>query len=307
MNTKTSIFAVDIGGSKLICGILSREGRILQSHRSTYPTGYSVNDLLALIEKEYYELGADQCCSVCAATVPGLCDITTGTWLYSPFSGIENIQITEHLTKITGLPSCADNDVNLSALAERYFGACQNCNDFLWITISNGIGGGLFLNGDLYRGEHLTAGEIGHVIVEESGRLCGCGKHGCLEAMASGASLSAIYEEMYHKKMGTKDIATLAFQGDKNAISLFQQAGFYIGKAAAHTINLLGLRTVVLGGGMSESFSLLQTGIQDALDRCVFKQANPTVNVIPSPLGSYAALKGCAALVLDQEKRRTRS
>ena len=307
MDQKTSIFAVDIGGSKLICGILLRDGTLVQSHRTTYPSGYSVDDLFALIENEFYSLGADRSCGVCAATVPGLCDTTTGEWLYSPFSGFSNIPITKRLTEITGLPAYADNDVNICALAERYFGACRECNDFLWITVSNGIGGGLFLNGDLYRGDHLTAGEIGHVIVEENGRRCGCGKQGCLEAMASGASLSAIYEDTYHKKIETKEIAALAAQGDHDAIALLRQAGFYIGKAAAHAINLLGLNTVVLGGGMSESFSLLQDGIQNAFDRYVFRQANPTVVAIPSPLGSYAALTGCAALVLDEEKRRALS
>ena len=299
---KSSIFAVDIGGSKMVCGVLSRNGEILRKWRTEYAPGYSANDLFDYIREGYRALRAQEDCSVCGATVPGLCDVNTGRWLYAPFSGLSDIPITDVITEITGLSAYADNDVNLCALAERYFGVCRECDDFLWITVSNGIGGGLFLNGELYRGSRLTAGEIGHVIVEEDGRVCGCGTKGCLEAMASGASTSAIYEERYGIRRSTKELAAEARQGKREAVELFEQSGYYIGKAASHAINLLGLDTVVLGGGMAESFDLLKSGIYDALARYVFKQGNPKVRVIHSPLGQFAALKGCAALVLDKEK-----
>ena len=120
--------------------------------------------------------------------------------------------------------------------------------------------------------------------------------------MASGASTSTIYEERYGIRRSTKELATEARQGKREAVELFEQSGYYIGKAASHAINLLGLDTVVLGGGMAESFDLLKSGIHDALARYVFKQGNPNVRVIHSPLGQFAALKGCAALVLDKEK-----
>ena len=237
--------------------------------------------------------------------MPGLCDVNTGKWLYAPFSGLADIPITDIITEITGMPAYADNDVNLCALAERYFGACRNCDDFLWITVSNGIGGGLFLNGELYRGSNLTAGEIGHIVVEDDGRICGCGTRGCLEAMASGASLSAIYEEKTGIRYSTKELADYARGGNKEAQELFHSSGYYIGKASANAVNILGINTIVLGGGVAESFDLLESGIHKALDRYVFKPGNPQVNVIHSPLGQYAALKGCAAIVIDKTKGYT--
>ena len=301
---KTSIFAVDIGGSKMVCGVLNRKGDILRKWRTEYAPGYSAEDLFAYVREGFRVLRADEDCSVCGATVPGLCDVYTGKWLYAPFSGLSDIPITHILTEITGLPAYADNDVNLCALAERYFGACRDVRDFLWVTVSNGIGGGLFLDGKLYRGRRLTAGEIGHVKVEENGRLCGCGKNGCLEAMASGASLSAIYEEKTGVRLPAKKLAELAREGNDEALSLFRTAGMYIGKGISYAVNLLGLDTVVLGGGVAESFSLLEPGILYAIKQCVFDQGNPSLQVIHSPLGQYAALQGCAALVLDEEKRR---
>lgn len=300
---KKNLFSVDIGGSKLICGALTRTGEILESVRFDYAPGYTVEMLTDMIREGYLRLSAYEF-DACGAAIPGLCDPKAGTWIYSPFSGIGDVPVAQILHGITGLPVFVDNDVNVSALAERCFGACPDSEDFLWITVSNGIGGGLFLRGDLYRGARMTAGEIGHVIVEEvNGRVCGCGNRGCLEAMASGASIAAIYAERTGKRIDTKTLAALARDGDAESARVFSEAGAYIGKAAAHTVNLLGLDTVVIGGGVSESFDLIEAGIRSAFGRFVFEKANPSVAVLPSALGRYAALKGGAALVLYAEER----
>lgn len=296
-----NIFAVDIGGSKIICGVLTPTGEILNMWRADYAPGYTVDTLYALIKQGFDALDDGSCCA-CGVAIPGLCDANSGTWLYSPFSGIENIPITDTLQRMTGLPTYADNDVNISALAERYFGVCKNKNDFLWITVSNGVGGGLVLDGKIYRGAGLTAGEIGHVVVEDrTARRCGCGTLGCLEAMASGASISDIYRERTGRSVPTKELAELAYSGDDEAIRVFHEAGGYIGKAASHAINLLGLDTVVLGGGVAEAFDLLLPGVREALNRYAFLRANPNVEVLHSAPGKYAALMGCAALILDQK------
>lgn len=296
-----NIFAVDIGGSKLLCGILTSDGTILKTWRAEYAPGYTPDMLFDLIRQGYNALGA-QNCYACGVAIPGLCDVSTGTWTYSPFSGIENVPVCDMLKSMTGLPSYADNDVNISALAEKYFGVCQNVRDFLWITVSNGIGGGLFLDGKLYRGAGLTAGEIGHVIVEDNnGRACVCGSRGCLEAMASGASISAIYQERTGKVLSTRELSELAENNDEQALKIFNEAGYYIGKAAAHAVNILGLDTVVLGGGVAQSFHLLENGAKQALDKYVFKRANPNVKLLRSGPGKHAALLGCAALVLEQK------
>ena len=134
----------------------------------------------------------------------------------------------------------------------------------------------------------VTAGEIGHFIVEEAnGEECGCGNFGCLEAMASGASVSKIYNRATNQNLTTKEIAELAKSGDKNALEVFEKAGFYIGKAIATSVNLLGLNKVVLGGGVSENFDLLIPFIEKSFNRFVFKKANPF-----SVMTSYNMLNG---------------
>lgn len=299
-----NIFCVDIGGSKLICGALTVNGEILDSYRAEYPREYTIETILNYIREGFNKLSKYEYFA-CGAAVPGLCDYTTGEWLYSPFSGLGNIPMCNQISEITNLPTFADNDVNLSALAEKYFGVCKEISDFLWITVSNGIGGGLYLGGKLYRGQGLAAGEIGHFIVEQNGRKCGCGNKGCLEAYASGASIAAIYSEKTGNAFSAKDIADLARNGDSVALRTWQQAGAYIGKAAAYAVNLLNFDTVVLGGGAAEAFDLLEPFVTDSLNKNLFKKANPNVKVLHSLPGKFAALKGCAALVTENQKEKS--
>ena len=293
-----NIFCVDIGGSKLVCGVLTPQGDIIDTYRADYPKGYTLDTILGFIREGYSALKQHDF-DACGIAVPGLCDCEKGVWLYSPFSGLSNIPINQIISDMTGLPTVCDNDVNISALAEKHFGVCKDIDDFLWITVSNGIGGGLYLDGKLYRGQNLSAGEIGHFIVEENGRKCGCGNYGCLEAHASGASIAAIYNEKTGENISAKEIADLARDGNQTAVTVWQNAGSYIGKAVSYAVNLLGIDTVVLGGGAAEAFDLLEPSATAALDQYLFKKANPNVKILHSAPAHFAALKGCAALVLE--------
>ena len=298
-----NIFCVDIGGSKLICGALNLDGEILETCRADYPKDYAINTILNYIKDGYQKL-KHHGFYACGIAVPGLCDYTTGKWLYSPFSGLGDIPITQIISEITSLHTVADNDVNISALAEKYFGVCKNVSDFLWVTVSNGIGGGLYLNDTLYRGQGLSAGEIGHFIVEENGRMCGCGSRGCLEAHASGASIVSIYNETTNKNLTAKEIADLARNGDTDALAVWQDAGAHIGKAVSYAVNLLNINTVVLGGGAAEAFVLVEPSATKSLNENLFTKANPNVKILHSKPGQFAALMGCAALVLENEKEK---
>ena len=298
-----NIFGVDIGGSKLICGVLTNDGKILDTYRADYPANYTIDTILQFIHEGYRALNHYDFYA-CGVAVPGLCDFTTGRWLYSPFSGLSDICISEIINNMTNLPTYADNDVNVSALAEKHFGVCKDVSDFLWITVSNGIGGGLYLDNKLYRGQHLSAGEIGHFIVEENGRKCGCGSCGCLEAYASGASISDIYREKTSKDISAKDIANLARNGDKTALYVWQNAGRYIGQAVSYAVNLLNIELIVLGGGAAEAFDLLQPSATQSLRQNLFKKANPNTKILHSAPGRFAALMGCAALVLENTKEQ---
>ena len=179
----------DIGGSKYNVGLLRQDGTILARQKSLWH-GHSQQEMLAELFCAGHAVLAQcpgQAPCAAGATIPGLADAASGMWVEASFSGIRNVPIAHLLEQEFGLPAAIENDARACALAERMFGAGKDVDDFFYVTVSNGIGGALFLNGALYTGALGNAGEIGHCTAVENGRPCGCGKRGCLEAHAAGA------------------------------------------------------------------------------------------------------------------------
>lgn len=292
-----NILAIDIGGSKIMVGIVDCNGKVLCSQKQFLPAAYDIDYVTDTIYRlsEPFLLHKPIAAGV---TIPGLTDPEKGIWKYAPFSGISEIPIASILSQRLGLDVFIENDVNACAIGEKCFGICQKDNDFLWVTVSNGIGAALYLNGELYTGSDGNAGELGHVIVDEhSSALCGCGKTGCLEAMASGKAIENHYAAQCGKHLTAQQIALAAESGDATAIQIFINAGYYLGKTIASSINLLNLKKIVIGGGVSQSFHLLEDGLRRALSRYVFTQANREYVIQKTGLGYHAALIGSAAVV----------
>ena len=152
-----SYLAIDIGGSKIVVGIVNTEGVVLQFRKKTLPYAYSIADVIETVLRLADSLNKE---AVVAAgvTISGLVDSVRGIWKYSPFSGIAEVPIAEILEEKLGLPVSIENDVNACAIGEKVFGNCRDNHEFLWVTVSNGIGGALYLNGDLYQGGSGNAG-----------------------------------------------------------------------------------------------------------------------------------------------------
>ena len=298
-----NVLAIDIGGSKLVVGVTDLSGNIIRMEKVLLPSSY---DIRFLVEKicRLAEKYCDGTVIAAGVTIPGLADAKNGVWLYAPFSGISDIEIAHVLGEKLNLKVFIDNDVNACALAEKRYGACQNTDNFMWVTVSNGIGGALCLDGRLFAGERNSAGEIGHFIVNDRiKRRCGCGKYGCLEAMASGRGISQTYFDKSGVFLSAEEISHKAAQGNREALEAFEVAGFYIGKAISYVINLLNIEHVIIGGGVSGSFTLMKTAINQAVDQYVFTQANPKVKLERTKLGYYAALLGCTAIVAERIER----
>ena len=199
------ILVIDIGGSKIIVGLADFCGNILEYDKFQLPKKYDTVFLIGKIceMSQKYML---QKPVVAGVTIPGLADAEKGMWLYAPFSGISNFNICEILGQRLGIKVFCDNDVNACAIAEKRFGICKNMDNFLWITVSNGIGGAVYINGQIVYGDNKGAGEIGHFIVEENTKnKCGCGKIGCLEAMASGTGIAKEYKNVTGKELSAKE------------------------------------------------------------------------------------------------------
>lgn len=219
---KTTILALDLGGSKMLSALVdvfeSADGE-----RSTGLRGVARRALakdagrdgvwraiLDAVAETFEKTGESwEAVDSIGATIPGVADPKRGYWIYAPFSGIADFPLADELRAQFGKPVFADNDVNACAWAEKVFGACQGVDNFVWITISNGIGGGLVLDGKVYAGKFSGAAEIGHFnVVENGGALCGCGNRGCLEATAAGPGIARRYRELVANAAGVSDFST---------------------------------------------------------------------------------------------------
>ena len=298
--------AIDIGGSKFMVGLADSRGEILCVER--YPwTELSPEGLVRDIKGALHALlaaHAPHSPTIMGATIPGLADPERGLWVEASFSGIRNLPFASLMEAEFGLPVRLDNDGNACAAAERLFGCCKGVDHFVWVTVSNGIGGSIFANGRLYSGSAGNAGEIGHIVVEEgpNARPCKCGLSGCAEMHASGLGLAKNYlslggrPEIDGEAPSARSIAALARAGDKTALAAYELEGLYLGRAIGAAVNLLNPQKVVIGGGVSLSFDLFSPSLTRTLETHVYQNANPGFVVEPSPLGYNAALLGAAAL-----------
>lgn len=299
MVNNQTVFACDIGGSKLLCGLVDRAGSIIATRKAPLAPDLSTDSLEDMIEDFYRELSAEHPesdCTACGMTIPGLADPATGIWVYACFSGIADYPIAERMKARLGLDVHIANDVNACAWAEKIFGCCGDCDDFLWVTVSNGVGGGLVLNGKVYEGAFGGSGEFGHLVVEPEGLVCPCGHRGCMEAMAAGPAIAKRYELVTGNYLTADKISALARQGDATALEVLDKTGEYIGRGLAMAANLLNLRRFVLGGGVMQSFDLMENAINRTFRSEAFERPNRDAVILPTALKYEAGLLGAASL-----------
>lgn len=299
-----NVLALDLGGSKFIVGIVNEEGNVLAKERFLWKalTKEAVTESILEAVRTFRSVHTEACEAI-GVTIPGLADPENGIWIEASFSLIRNLPIAEILTKEFGLPAFVDNDVNACAIAEKRFGCCKDTRDFAWITVSNGIGGALYLNNDIYYGAFGNAGEIGHFTVVEDGRACNCGSSGCLEMHAAGPAILRNYEEMTGEQKNAAELAEMARQGEQSALEVFALEGKYLGTAVAALANIMNPKKVVFGGGVMESFDLILPSMQEAYKKNVYYYANEGLEIEHTELGYYAALLGAAAVALRKLER----
>ena len=299
------VLSVDIGGSKILVGIVDDTGKVLISEKKLFdgPTLETVQSaivelsdrILAGSNWKDYDGEEIDCIGV---SIPGLTDSAAGLWVYAPFSGISDFKVVEFMESRYGKPTFIENDINLCAVGERRFGHGRDVDSFFWQNISTGCGGGLFLNGRLYRGSSNSAAETGHIKVVDNGKDCPCGGKGCLEAYASAPGIVRQYEERTGETLSALEISERARAGDAVALDIFDKEGLYLAKIIGAVINTLNLKLAVIGGGVSGSFDLFYPSIMKYLPEYLFEKANPDLKIVPTALGYEAALISAAAYAL---------
>lgn len=287
----------DMGGSKVVCGIVRVDGQVIwKLHEPWQPR--SAEEVLSTLRRmgdAALAANAGIRPDSIGANIPGIADPDTGTWVEASFSGLSQIPVAEALREAFHLPVWADNDGQTCTLAERVFGGAQDCDDFLYLTVSNGVGGGIYAKG-LVSGCGNHAGEFGHCVVVPGGRPCKCGRKGCLERYAAGPGIRQTWQEMTGEDKTAQELAEMARGGDERALQLWDMEGRYLGRVIAIAANLMNPRKVIIGGGISLAFDLFEKSLRDTLREQYYADPNHPLMLMPTPLAYDGGLLAAAAV-----------
>jgi glucokinase len=227
---------------------------------------------------------------------PGFIDPKAQTIAQSPnLPGLSNVNLAKDLSMIIQRKVMVENDANAAAFGEYYL-AKQPESGMIYLGLGTGVGGGLILNGKPYVGHHGYAMEVGHIIVEPQGRLCGCGNFGCLEQYASASGVSLTYFQATQKKRTAEEVAKLARNGRENAMKAYNIAGDKLAQALASILKVTDVQTVVIGGGMAKAWDLMQASFDARLDQDLIPVLRQKTNVMLSSGGDVAGMLGAAIL-----------
>lgn len=303
------ILAIDIGGTQIRAALFERgslkPARVERTRTEASKPGV-YDRLEALVASIWPEGGQVDAIGIAS---PGPLDPHTGVIIATPnIKEWRNFPLTGKLKARFGVPVVLDNDANLACLGEWQFGAGQGHQDVLYLTISTGIGGGVVSNGRLVQGYHGLAGELGHTTVWPDGPLCGCGKRGHIEAIASGTAIARYAREQIQDggrpsslaslaTITSRDVSDAAAAGDLLAIETLARAGRYLGVAVANFLAAFDPSIVIFGGGASNSGPALFDPFHASLRENIFDPTYLTnLTFARAALGDDAGLLGAQTL-----------
>ena len=262
------ILGYDVGGTKISAVIGDGNGRIMKkiTRRTMKDYGKSgITDQLISMGDELIKKAGIEKVSKIGIIFAGPVDSKTGTIISSPnIIGLKNYNITDSIRKHFNVDVYLQNDASASTIAEKLYGAAKNFSNFVYITLSTGIGGGIFIDNKLYKGSHGMAGELGHMVILPNGPICGCGRRGCLEAIASGKGMarrvienisevknSTIFSDMNPADIDAKKIFAARRAGDMFAQLIVEETIYYLAVGIVNIINILDPQAIIIGGGLS--------------------------------------------------------
>jgi glucokinase len=295
------VFAVDLGGTHLRVALVDDTGNILQYLKQETPKGSSpdgIFDALAGAAREW------NCCEkpVVAASimVPGAVDSDKAVVVQAPnLPSLINFELKEELQKRLGWPVFLENDANAAAVGEMWLGAARGCTDVVSVTLGTGVGGGVILNGKLWRGSHGSAGEIGHTTVDPfSGLKCKCGNTGCLELFASATAIVRMACELGMKGLTAEEVYKAGRNGDERALSVFKKFGMYLGIGLANLMNLIDPQIIVITGGAVNGWDLFADEMYRQVGERAFRATAQQVRIARAECGDNAGLLGAAKIAL---------
>jgi glucokinase len=306
------VFAADLGGTYLRIALVDESGNIHQQFKQRTPKGESpdcvVNALASAAEKWSSE--SNRRIVAGSIMVPGAVDNHNAVVVQAPnLPSLTNFPLKAVLEKRLGWPVLLENDANAAAVGERWLGAARGCRDVVSVTLGTGVGGGVILDGKLWRGAHGSAGEIGHTTVDPFARLkCKCGNTGCLELFASATAIVRMTRERLPRfpqsKLSSEDLTAekvygAGREGDELALSVFKTVGTYLGIGLANLINIIDPEIIVIAGGVVNGWDLFARDMQNVVNERAVRATAAQVKIAAAQCGDNAGLLGAARLAFD--------
>ena len=308
--SQSSFIGIELAGSKLSGATVDSNGQI----RKRAETSVNGSGLIAQMAAMVADLKAgDENIGGIGVAIPGLVNRQSDRVIASSFlpSTVSN-NLHAELTEATGLRVELENDANAAAYGEYMAGAGRGSRDMFYITIGQGIGGAIILDGKLWTGSSGFAGEVGHITIDTEGAECLCGNRGCLETVASAPNIvrranerlnrdstSSLSRLALNKDFTADDMAREATEGDDFALMMLERTGKYIGTGVASVINLLNIERIVLGGGVMQAREIILNPVIQEAKRRAFQPCFEATEILAASLGPDAATIGAAMLARD--------
>lgn len=314
---KKLLCGIDLGGTKINTGIVTTKGEIVAN---------IIVDTLAkegqdavierMIESVYrvFEMANINSGDIAGIGigVPGLIDSWEGVVIEAAnLDGWDNVPIVDVFSKEFNVPVKLENDANAAAIGEYLFGSGRGNEDFIYVTVSTGIGGGAILDGKLYSGSNSNATEIGHSMIDFKGPRCNCGNSGCFEAFASGTALARFAKERIeageetiikklagHGAVKAEHVFEANELGDKVAAELIEKEAFYLGIGLANVLAFYNPEKISIGGGVSSQWHILEKRVNEVVKERALRPNAKICKIVKAELGKNVGLLGAAGLVL---------
>jgi glucokinase len=312
-SSESLVFAVDLGGTHLRVALVDDTGRILEHLKQETPKGDSAEGIVAALVKAAENWDCHRKSVVAASImVPGPVDSEKAVILQAPnLPYLINFPLKAELEQKLGWPVRIENDANAAAVGEMWMGAARGCRDVVSVTLGTGVGGGVIVDGKLWRGSHGSAGEIGHTTVDPfSGLKCKCGNTGCLELFASATAIVRMTREQLSsfpksklklEELTAEKVYEAGQSGDELALAVFNRFGMYLGIGLANLISLIDPQIVVIAGGAGNGWDLFATEMFRQLEERAFQTAAQRVKIARAECGDNAGLLGAARLAFGQD------
>ncbi|MDB5053660.1 MAG: hypothetical protein JWM44_1710 [Bacilli bacterium] len=295
---------IDIGGTKTAIGIVDEKGTIAAQqtiHTDLTKTPEQMVQIIAEVVKLLQQQNEISDKDILGIGIggPGPLDTASGKFTCPPnLPSWSNFKVVEQFAQFFKCPIQLQNDATAAALAEKWLGAAQENRNFIYMTISTGIGAGLFLNGALFAGSYGNAGDVGHIVIDPAMGTCKCGQNGCFEWVASGTAIARLATERLGRETSTKEVFAGYDRRDPQMVALVEQVFEYIGMGVVSLINTFDPEKFVIGGGVSQVGEPLFTAVRSYVKTYALSPAGRETQIVPALLNQNAGFIGAAALIV---------